>query len=202
LPNNLAKNVSKRCNYELALTSVYNACMVQYRRNRVHGGTYFFTVTLKNRQSQLFTNHLDLLRDAFRSVRHKQPFQIIAIVILPEHLHTVWTLPTGDENYSARWQAIKSQFTRSVIKQGVELTKNRKGEYDVWQRRFWEHTIADDLDLTRHVDYIHYNPVKHGLVKHAKDWPASSFHRYVRLGLLNESWGSAPVDELEISFGE
>lgn len=173
--------------------------MVNYRRNLVPGGTYFFTVTLRGRSSRLLTEHIALLRAAFRSVKRKQPFHIDAIVILPEHLHTIWTLPEGDAGYPGRWRAVKSAFTRAVVKSGVAVEHNEKGEYALWQRRYWEHTIADEEDYRRHVDYIHYNPVKHGCAKQVADWPYSSFHHYVRQGILPHDWAGG---EDEGTFGE
>jgi len=162
--------------------------MVNYRRNYVPGGTYFFTVTLRDRSSDVLTANIGLLREALRTVQRKQPFHIVAIVVLPEHLHTIWTLPDGDADYPGRWRAVKSAFTRAVVKSGIAMARNAKGEYALWQRRYWEHTIADENDFRRHVDYIHYNPVKHGLVKQITDWPHSSFHRYVEQGLLPPDW--------------
>jgi putative transposase len=176
--------------------------VVNYRRNRVPGGTFFFTVTLTDRRSHLLVDHIDLLRDALRFIRRQHPLRIKAMVILPDHLHAIWTLPPDDDDFPHRWQAIKSRFTTAVIQQGVPLTHNTKGEYHLWQRRYWEHTIRDENDLQRHVDYIHYNPVKHGLVKRAVDWPFSSFHRYVRLGWLSADWGGAEITNLEGEFGE
>ena len=162
--------------------------MVHYRRNRVAGGTYFFTVTLLDRRSTVLTENIGLLRGAFRRVRLVRPFEMVAWVVLPEHLHTIWTLPQGDSDYSGRWRAIKAGVTHDLVRGGMELARNAKGEYNLWQRRFWEHTVRDENDLVRHVDYIHYNPVKHGWVEQVKDWPWSSFHRYVRQGLLPEDW--------------
>jgi putative transposase len=173
--------------------------MVNYRRNLVPGGTYFFTVTLHDRSSALLTELIDLLRAAFRAGQLKQTFHVDAIVILPEHLHTIWTLPEGDADYPARWKAIKSAFTQAVVKSGVVLERNEKGEYELWQRRYWEHTITDENDFRRHVDYIHYNPVKHGWAKQVSDWPYSSFHRYVRHGILPPDWAGS-TDEGK--FGE
>lgn len=164
--------------------------MVGYRRNRIPGGTYFFTVTLADRRSQTLVEHIGLLRESFRRVRRERPFRIDAVVVLPDHLHTIWTLPEDDGDYPGRWRAIKIRFTHAARERDVPLTSNAKGEYDLWQRRYWEHTIRDEDDLQRHVDYIHYNPVKHGLVKRVADWPFSSFHRYVRLGRLSLDWGS------------
>ena len=167
--------------------------MVQYRRNWVPGGCYFFTVSLRNRQSTMLVDHVDALRAAFRHVRHQRPFVIDAMVVLPDHLHAIWTLPPNDADFAGRWQAIKSRFSRTLVKGGVTMTRNAKGEYDLWQRRYWEHTIRDEVDLTRHVDYIHFNPVKHGYVASATEWPFSSFHRYVKAGVLTADWGSAPM---------
>lgn len=125
----------------------------------------FFTVTLRDRTSNVLMRHVDLLRIGFRSVRAERPFIIDAIVILPDHLHTVWTLPTGDADYSGRWRAIKSRFTHAFRASGAILTADRRGEYRLWQRRFWEHTIRDERDYVRHIDYCHWNPIKHGYVQ-------------------------------------
>ncbi len=162
--------------------------MVMYRRNRVEGGTYFFTVTLRDRSSDRLVRHVELLRNAFRALRAQRPFTIDAIVILPDHLHTIWTLPDGDADYSGRWKVIKSRFTHELHASGVPLTRDNRGEYHLWQRRFWEHTIRDDRDYARHVEYIHFNPVKHGYVQQVADWPYSSFHRYVQLGICERNW--------------
>ncbi|WP_342711044.1 transposase [Bradyrhizobium sp. B124] len=125
--------------------------MVQYRRNFIPGGTFFFAVTLEDRASSLLVEHVGLLRDAFRATRAKKPFTVDAIVILPEHLHTVMTLPRGDADFSDRWRQIKSHFTRSVVAAGVPLSANHRGEYPLWQRRFWEHTIRNEHDLERRI---------------------------------------------------
>jgi putative transposase len=130
--------------------------MVLYRRNRVMGGTYFFTLTLRNRSSDQLVRHVGLLRQAFRTVRQEHPFNIDAIVILPDHLHTIWTLPENDADYSGRWRAIKARFTRSLLKTGAPTIEcDHRGEYRLWQRWFWEHTIRDDRDYRNHVDYCH-----------------------------------------------
>ncbi len=134
------------------------------------GGCYFFTVTLKNRKASTLTDNIQLLRHAFREELNKRPFVIDSIVVLPEHLHTVWTLPENDSDYSGRWRAIKSSFTKALNKAGKAGAKNNRSEYDVWQKRFWEHMIRDETDYFRHLDYIHYNPVKHGLVQSAAHW--------------------------------
>jgi putative transposase len=175
--------------------------MVRYRRNFVPGGIYFFTVTLADRSASTLVDYVASLRSAFRTTRKERPFTIDAIVILPDHLHVVMTLPPGDFDFSGRWQRIKSRFTRTVVAGGAMFRRSRKGEYALWQSRFWEHTIRHEEDFARHVDYIHYNPVKHGLVTRVCDWPYSSFLRYVRLGVLPEDWAGA-VDEDGNGFGE
>ncbi|MBK5958297.1 hypothetical protein CCR97_08740 [Rhodoplanes elegans] len=175
--------------------------MVRYRRNFVQGGTYFFTVTLADRRSRVLVDHVDALRAAFRDVRARHPFAVEAIVVLPDHLHAVMSLPAGDADFSTRWALIKRRFTDAVAAAGGPVGRHRNGEPALWQRRFWEHTIRDDRDHARHVDYVHFNPVKHGLVGRACDWPWSSFHRFVRLGLVPADWGGdARCDEGD--FGE
>lgn len=165
--------------------------MVLYRRNRLAGGTYFFTVTLRDRSSDALMRHVDLLRGAFRTVLKERPFKLDAIVILPDHLHAIWTLPDGDKDYSGRWRAVKACFTRELRRSGVPLTCDNRGEYRLWQRRFWEHTIRDDWDYQHHADYLHWNPVKHGWVKRVADWPYSSFHRLVQRGVYPRDWGGS-----------
>jgi putative transposase len=165
--------------------------MPRYIRAHVPGGTFFFTVALLERRQRLLTEHIDDLRNAFASVRAQRPFTIDAAVILPDHLHCIWTLPVGDADFSGRWHAIKSKFSRSFSK-GESLSARRiaKGERGIWQRRFWEHVIRDDEDFGRHMDYIHYNPVKHGHVRRVADWPYSTFHRHVRNGAYARDWGA------------
>ncbi|MBL7561411.1 REP-associated tyrosine transposase [Legionella bononiensis] len=153
--------------------------MVYFRRDFTPGGTYFFTLALRNRNSPILTNHIDLLGESFRRIKQKYPFSTEAIVVLPDHVHTVWKLPDNDFNYSLRWHQIKSYFTKNLIKQGVEITKDQRGEYPLWQRRFWEHRIRDESDLQAHIDYIHFNPVKHGYVPSAKEWSPLSLARSV-----------------------
>ena len=132
-------------------------------------------------------------------MRQAHPFQIDGIVILPDHLHTLWTLPEGDDDYSLRWRQIKSAFSRRLDEgETVSASRSRKRERGVWQRRFWEHTIRDDEDFARHLDYIHYNPVKHGHVKRVADWPYSSFHRHVQQGIYSLEWGGVNVVDLEV----
>jgi len=176
--------------------------MVLYRRNRVSGATYFFTVTLADRRSRTLIDHIDELRRALRSIVAEQPFRIDAMVILPEHLHALWTLPADDADYSGRWRRLKSLFTRAVIARLGGFAQDAKGEWNLWQRRFWEHTIRDDLDFRRHADYIHFNPVKHRLVRRVRDWPHSTFHRFVGKGIYAEDWGGDEANSLEGGFGE
>jgi len=171
--------------------------MADYRRWRVAGGTYFFTVVTEQRRPWLCGEVARrCLRDAIRVVRAKLSFRIDAIVLLPDHLHAVWSLPEGDSDYSTRWRLIKKRFTRNFLKAGgvegdVSASRVAKGERSVWQRRFFEHTVRDEADMKRCVDYVHVNPLKHRLVGRVRDWPWSSFHRYVRLGEYAVEWGDA-----------
>jgi putative transposase len=185
--------------------------MPDYRRVWVPGGTFFFTVNLLERRSQrLLVERIDMLRDAFREVQRTRPFDVIAIVVLPEHLHCLWRLPEGDADNADRWARIKSGFSRRLPKTEYRsATRISKRERGIWQRRFWEHMIVDENDLQSHVDYIHYNPVKHGYVSRAAEWPYSSVHRYIASGDLPADWACDPVPAFaglelskEVSFGE
>ena len=163
--------------------------MPDYRRNRVSGGTYFFTVNLFDRRSDLLVGHIDKLRNAVRQVRRRLPFHIDAWVVLPDHMHCLWTLPPDDSNFPSRWQAIKSAFSRSLSDSEPRTTiMIARGERGIWQRRYWEHTIRDERDYAAHMDYVHFNPVKHNLVHNPADWPFSSFHRCVAAGLYPVQW--------------
>lgn len=168
---------------------------MQYRRSRAKGGTYFFTVvTYKRRKILCIPDSISLLRNVFGRVMGQHPFRIDAFILLPDHLHCIWTLPDGDSDFSKRWRLIKSQFSREsddLYKNRPSASREKKKEQAVWQRRFWEHQICDEEDLIRHVEYIHYNPVKHGLVGAPRDWEYSSFHRYVSKGVYDDGWGSA-----------
>ena len=169
--------------------------MPDYRRNRVPGGTYFFTVTLLDRRSNLLVDEIDALRSAVRKVKKSRPFHIDAWIVLPDHVHAVWTLPVGDDDYSGRWREIKKSFVKSLPGNEWRSTvMQEKGERGIWQRRFWEHTIRNEKDYQSHVDYVHINPVKHGLVKRVVDWPYSSFHRAVTVGLYSRNWAGEVAD--------
>lgn len=165
--------------------------MVLYRRNHVPGGTYFFTLTLADRSSRTLVEQIDALRWSLRKTRAERPFEIIAMVVLPEHLHAVWRLPEGDEAYSTRLQVFKGRFTRALKARGVCIPRSHRGEPIVWAKRFWEHTIRNDDDLRAHVDYVHYNPVKHSLTDRVSAWPYSTFHRDVAMGRVHRDWGVA-----------
>jgi REP-associated tyrosine transposase len=163
--------------------------MPEYRRNRVPGATYFFTVNLLDRRSDLLVVHINALREAVTKVRRRSPFHIDAWVVLPDHMHCLWTLPEGDSDFPRRWWAIKVAFSKSLpeINQPAPVTL-RRGERGIWQRRYWEHTIRDDRDYAAHMDYIHFNPVKHRFVESPGDWPFSSFRRCVAAGLYPLDW--------------
>jgi REP-associated tyrosine transposase len=151
----------------------------------VPGGCYFFTANLlERRDSELLTRHIDRLRAAVRTVRRARPFTVDSWVVLPDHLHCVWTLPPGDDDFSTRWRVIKTIFARSLpVTERRSDARRRYRERGIWQRRFWEHSIRDDADFAAHVDYVHFNPVKHGYVAHVAEWPYSMPKACVRRGL-------------------
>jgi putative transposase len=176
--------------------------MVNYRRNFLAGGSFFFTVNLIDRRLRLLTEHIGLLRHAFKSVCRRHPFDIEAIVVLPDHLHAIWTLPEADPDFALRWRLIKSEFSRGLPRsERISASRTTKGERGIWQRRYWEHTLRNDSDFARHADYIHFNPVKHGHVSQVRDWPYSSFHRMVRLSIYPSDWAGRANDD-EPVFGE
>ena len=163
--------------------------MAEYRRNQVEGGTYFFTVTLADRGSGLLVAEIEVLREAVRKAREARPFHVDAWVVLPDHLHCLWTLPPGDADFPLRWRMIKTRFSRGVERPAARRgSLARKREVGIWQRRYWEHTIRDERDYAAHMDYIHFNPVKHGLVAHPAAWAFSSFERCVRMGIYPDGW--------------
>lgn len=165
--------------------------MTEYRRFYIANATWFFTVNLAQRHNNnLLIQEIDSLRIAFRYVQQRKPFHINAVVILPDHLHCMWTLPPGDDDYSTRWNLLKGHFSRA-INPGERISDSRlkRRERGIWQRRFWAHLIVNQDDFNHHVDYIHWNPLKHGHVKQIGDWPYSSFHRFVKAGIYPANWG-------------
>ena len=181
--------------------------MSNYTRVKNCGNTYFFTVVTYDRRP-IFDSPIiaGQLRSSIIITRHTYPFVIEAWVLLPDHMHCIWTLPDNDSDYSKRWGIIKSDFTKNVRHLLPELdisnSRKQKNEGSVWQRRFWEHEIRNEADFINHVDYIHYNPVKHELVQFVKDWPFSTFHRYVKEGVYPEDWGGDHCDEIGHGYGE
>ena len=157
---------------------------MRYRRASAAGGTYFFTVNLAERGADILVRHIDELRAVMNTVKQKHPFSVVAMVVLPEHLHAVWRLPPGDCEYPMRWSLIKAGWSRRMAKgERIRASRAAKRERGLWQRRYWEHQIRDEVDLARHVDYIHYNPAKHGWVARPVDWPHSTLHGYIERGM-------------------
>ncbi len=183
--------------------------MADYRRCYVPGGSFFFTVVTERRAPILGNDAAhELLRAAFRDCRQRWPFRVDALVMLPDHLHAIWTLPPDDADYSKRWGAIKKYFTQSWLAAGgtEQPSTDSRARYrrrGGWQRRFWEHTLRDERDYARHFDYLHYNPVKHGLVDAPRSWPYSSFHRWVESGVYDREWGCVAPEFLDlVDFSE
>jgi len=175
--------------------------MPNYRRHQIEGGCCFFTVNLLERhQNQLLVQHIELLRDVVKRVRFRHPFNIDGWVVLPEHMHCIWSLPKGGDDYGLRMRLIKTLFSKNMPKtERRSAVRHRKGERGIWQRRFWEHTIRDERDYVRHMDYLHYNPVKHGHVDRVMDWPYSTFRHHVKQGVYPEDWG---IGDIDIPAGE
>jgi putative transposase len=176
--------------------------MSWYRRWYQEGGLYFFSLATFNRLPILTDNLArSHLRAALLQTQRERPFEIAAIVLLPDHLHCLWKLPAGDDDFSTRWRLVKSRFTIAMLdsgfrEQGRNYSRRRRGEHAIWQRRFWEHLIDNEEDWKRHLDYIHYNPVKHGCAPAPRDWGFSSFHRYVSLGEYDAEWGNTEPETL------
>jgi putative transposase len=164
--------------------------MPNYRRAFVPGGCWFFTVNLLERRQSLLVDRIESLRDAVAKTRKSHPFTIDAFVVLPDHLHAVWTLPPSDADFPTRWRLIKMHFAKALPKQErLSAVRKARGERGIWQRRYWEHLIRDDADYARHIEYCYINPVKHGLAPRVRDWPHSSFHRDVKRGIFPADWG-------------
>ena len=157
--------------------------MSDYRRLWIAGGCYFFTVNLRERSpNDLLVRHIDVLRASVCEMRRSWPFRIDAWVVLPDHLHCIWTLPEGDADFATRWRLIKAGFARRLPRtEWRSASRARRGERGIWQRRYWEHAIRDDRDFASHIDYVHFNPVKHGYVTSPADWPYSTFRRWRRV---------------------
>ena len=167
--------------------------MPRYMRAQQLGGTFFFTVVTYRRRKLFYeANNRLILKKVILEVQSTHPFNIDAWVLLPEHLHCIWTLPERDTDFSKRWGQIKAKFSKKLSRPATPI----------WQNRFWEHLIRDDRDLHTHLDYIHYNPVKHGLVASPGDWPSSTFHRYVEKGLYPANWGKGVSFQSTDKFGE
>jgi putative transposase len=168
--------------------------MQSYRRNLIPGGTYFFTVNLLDRSSRLLVDEIATLRASVAAARERLPFRIDAWVVLPDHMHCIWTLPPDDADYPSRWRMIKARFSRHMPDHApISASRTSKGELGIWQRRYWEHTVRDARDFAAHVDYVHFNPVKHGYVARVADWPYSTFHHHVASGTCPADWGTEPA---------
>ena len=176
---------------------------MQYRRDNTLGGTWFFTVNLAERKKKLLVEEIEMLRDVMNQVKHKHPFKVDAMVVLPDHLHAIWTLPKDDNEYAKRWGLIKSGFSRKIPKtERINKSRLNKGERGIWQRRYWEHLIRDDRDYETHVNYIHHNPVKHGYVKRPFDWPYSTIHEFISNGVLERNWAWCEGENNSMGFRE
>jgi putative transposase len=175
-----------------------------YLRDRTPGATWFFTVVTERRRPWLCSPEaIAALRDAFAATNRRAPFDMIAAVVLPDHLHVMWSHPHGDAAFGKRWALIKRRVGQLVEPPADSVStpsRLRRHERGLWQRRFWEHRIRDEDDLARHVDYIHFNPVKHGLVRCVAEWPHSSFHRFVAKGWLSADWAGSGAGKGD--FGE
>src|SRR3990167_4186492 len=173
--------------------------MPDYRRAWHPGGTYFFTVNLLRRNgNDLLTRRINALRSSVSVVRQAHPFHIHGWVVLPDHLHCIIELPAGDMDYSTRWRLIKIGFSKAIpVTERRSSVRQRRGERGIWQRRYWEHLIRDETDFRAHMDYVHVNPLKHGLVARVQDWPHSTFHKYVETGVYPVNWcGDIGTDTL------
>jgi putative transposase len=172
--------------------------MPDYRRAWKPGGTWFFTLNLLHRNgNDLLIRHIDLLRESIRQVRKQHPFVIHGWVVLPDHMHCIISLPEDDTDFALRWRLLKSGFSKKLPKtEWRSDIREKRGERGIWQRRFWEHLIRDERDYAAHMDYIHINPVKHGLAERVREWPYSTFHRYVEQGIYLPDWGGAVNIEL------
>jgi putative transposase len=181
--------------------------MSHYRRANAAGATYFFTVVSYRRQTILCDELIrHALRDAIAEVRTRCPFSVDAWVLLPDHLHYIWTLPLDDADFATRWSLVKRRVSvacggRYRRAEWLTPSKRKHRESTLWQRRYWEHQLRTEADYARHVDYIHYNPVKHGLCSSPQEWPYSTIHRYAGTGIYPVDWGASAA-RIEGDFGE
>ncbi len=173
--------------------------MTEYRRFYIPKSLWFFTVNLAERKNnRLLIEKIAVLGQAFRYVKTRKPFYMNAVVIMPDHLHCIWTLPPDDGDYSIRWNLLKGYFSRKISTgERISNSRQKRRERGIWQRRFWAHLIEDQEDLNRHIDYIHWNPVKHGYVKQVAEWPHSSFHQYIKHGVYSDDWGGGRSHEIQ-----
>lgn len=177
--------------------------MPEYRRSRIEGGTYFFTVVTYNRLPIFENGHArSILHAAWENTKTRFPFETIAVCLLPDHVHCIWRLPEDDANYSIRWKEIKELFSKKYLQEvgcaeAPNASRQKRHEAVIWQRRFWEHTIEDENDLETHLDYIHYNPIKHGYVEQAVEWKWSSFHQYVKKGVYDIHWAGGEEGRIQ-----
>jgi putative transposase len=180
----------------------------QYRRANTPGGSYFFALVSYRRQAILCDEPIrNTLREGIKTVQSSRPFTIDALVLLPDHLHCLWTLPPEDADFSGRWSLIKRRVSLVCAElykreEWLSTSKKKHRESTIWQRRFWEHQIRDQADYDRHLDYIHYNPVKHGLCNSPADWPYSTLHRYIRAEKYPSNWAVSVKSFDNIDFGE
>lgn len=171
--------------------------MSHYIHPRIDAACIFFTLALAQRGSDLLLREVERLRQAVADTKRALPFEINAWVVLPDHLHAIWPLPAGDSDYPLRWRLIKSRFSHGLMAQPRSPSKAQRAEKGIWQRRYWDHHIRNAADYATHVRYCWGNPVKHGLVSRASDWPFSSLHRDMRFGLVEPEWA-----EVAGEFGE
>lgn len=181
--------------------------MPNYKRVKLGGATYFFTVVTVDRNPILIKpTVIDAMRNAILNVKNKYPFKIEAWVVMPDHMHCIWALPPGDCDYSKRWGLFKKEVSQKCHPELIDLkpssSQTKRRELPFWQRRFWEHLIRDDKDYEKHMGYTHYNPVKHGVVKRVQDWPYSTFHKLVEQGVYPRDWGGDYAILEEVKFGE
>lgn len=176
---------------------------MEYRRSDVKGATYFLTINLTDRTSDLLIREINLLRDAFRKTKISYPFNITAMVVMPDHMHILMELPENDNDYPLRIRLIKTHFSKNIPKkEQINTSRLSKSERGIWQRRYWKHQIKDEKDMNSHIDYIHFNPVKHGYVASPIDWKFSSIHKFIKLEMLPENWGCGVVFIEDREFGE